>query len=135
MGAEGYLGRAGDELARTRLAQYSRYATLLEEQESALEDDDLDRFERLGEEIEQLQSDVGPADAALAGASDDSGFTAEAVRLLEGARIRGERIRERLSSERGEKADAIREQSARRPQLRRYLSESGGGASRLDVRS
>ena len=135
MGAEGYLGRAGDELARTRLAQYSRYATLLEEQESALEDDDLDRFERLGEEIEQLQSDVGPADAALTGASDDSGFTAEAVRLLEGARIRGERIRERLSSERGEKADAIREQSARRPQLRRYLSESGGGAPRLDVRS
>jgi hypothetical protein len=126
-----YVGKAGGALAKERLSQYTRYAALVEEQEQALGDEDLERFERLAEEIALLQLQIGQPDAGEDEHVDD------AVTLIREALARGERIHERLSEMRRDSAAEIRSMTRRRPQARRYVTGAGGGreeAARLDVR-
>ena len=53
------MGRAGEERARKRLSQYVQYGDLVAGQEAALDADDLDLFNELAEEIEELQREIG----------------------------------------------------------------------------
>jgi len=127
--------KAGDALAHERLEQYRRHAHLVAEQEAALEADDLDRFEALGERIERLQREIGPTQVAAGFAPDDEAFAREATEILEATLARSARLKSRLQALRDESAEDIRDHRERRPMARRYVAEGGSTRStRLDVK-
>lgn len=125
-----YLGRAGGEVARDRLTQFVRYANLVAEQEAALEDGDLDRFEELADSVTELRGMIGAARAAET--PEDEHEQAEEV--LREALAANLRIQTRLQSMRGQDAARIRSIAHRRPQARRYVSEEADPpVSHLDL--
>jgi len=135
-----YLGKAGSVLARERLSQYARYAELVARQEAALDEEDLVRFEDLAHEIAELQSAIGTASpgaafrAAAGGLESDE--ATQAIVVLEKTIARSEQIRQRLTSMRQASAGEIRTVMRRRPQARRYVTESARAApprATLDV--
>ena len=130
------MGRAGEELARKRLGQYVRYGDLVAGQEAALDADDLDLFNELAEEIEELQREIGvssPVERQVF--PSGSPQAREAAELLKATIATSENIGVRLASMRASGVEAIRQVSRRRPQARRYLADSGARRdSRFDVR-
>ena len=130
------MGRAGEELARKRLGQYVQYGELVAGQEAALDADDLDLFNELAEEIEELQREIGvssPVERQVF--PSGSPQAREAAELLKATIATSENIGVRLASMRASGVEAIRQVSRRRPQARRYLADSGARRdSRFDVR-
>ena len=128
-----YLGRAGGELAKERLAQYVRYAELVADQEAALEAGDLERFEELGALVAELREEIGsfgPDDPAP-GKDEDADAVA---RALEVALAANTRIQDRLARLRHEGADTIRRVERNRPQARQYVSDASEKPhGRIDV--
>ena len=130
------MGRAGEELARKRLGQYVQYGELVAGQEAALDADDLDLFNELAEEIEELQREIGVSSSVERQVFPSGSPQArEAAELLKATIATSENIGVRLASMRASGVEAIRQVSRRRPQARRYLADSGARRdSRFDVR-
>ena len=129
-----YLGRAGDQVVRGRVAQYRRYAALTAEQEVALATEDVERFEHLAEELAEVRAEIG----AIDGPDDvlsDQGAREEAAKALTEAMATNRRIQDRLASLKRDNATLVKRLNRRAPEARRYL-EDGDGAptSHLDVK-
>jgi len=140
--AGAYVGRAGGELARRRLDGYRRYASLVAEQEAALDGDDMERFDLLVKAIEALQTEMGPVDLhvdeVVESIDAGSGAHGEAVEVLRGAIVRTERIRDRLAVMKKAQAHDIRQATRTAPRARAYLAKEDAsvpGPARIDVRS
>ena len=125
MRGEGEIVNAGGELARGRLALYSRLAELVLEQEAALESEDLDHFNELTGMVRAIQERLGSS----AGGEEAAGHRDEAARLLRVTLARSQRIQTRLSALRREAGGDIRNLEAGRNSGRRYLEASGPGAT------
>lgn len=129
-----YLGRAGDQVVRERLEQYQRYASLMVDQERALAAEDLDRFQELAVELEQLRAHIGSLDGGDASSMDESSRQ-ELSETLEGAMDTSRRIQERLTALRSAGAAQIKQVGRRAPEARRYLSEPREAPlTRLDMK-
>ena len=105
-------------------------------QEAALDDDDIDLFNELAKEIQLLQLEIGltsPVEHLVfpPGSREER----EAAKVLRATIKTNESMSMRLASLRASGAKAIRQVSRRRPQVRRYLADSGASRhSRFDVR-
>lgn len=135
-----YLGPAGSELAKQRLSGYLRHASLVAEQEEALDRGDQARFEALALEIGAIQDEIGLPDQNPRPHPDGARPEDESdtVDLLRATLARSERIHARLMSMKRTQAESIRKVSQRGPKARRYLVEtarSGDAVAKLDVRS
>lgn len=129
--------KAGAALARRRLAGYARYAELLAEQERALDEGALERFEQLAAEALALQREVGAgiAEALPAAAPEHSaGYVIEAREILATAMERSQRVHARLAALRGATAGQIRHLATTRPQARTYLAGPGAGGEAQSTR-
>ncbi len=129
-------GKPGPSALVQRLALYRRYASVVDEQESALLAGDLDRFSELNLTRRSIEAEVEAARLP-----PEIPHSAEALRLIEeavdavrAADMRHARIQERLSSMRGEVAGEIRQVRNRKGNLRAYLQEAAGRPG-IDVRS
>lgn len=127
-----YLGQAGDQQAKGRLAEYVRYAQLVRAQEAALEAEDIPTFERLSEEIHQLRRGIGLADEE----SHEGELPASEVsEVLKDALATNRRIQERLSTMKKGGSDEIRNAGRWRQPTRRYLADPADSVPHIDVRS
>ncbi|MEQ8329995.1 MAG: hypothetical protein RH859_05950 [Longimicrobiales bacterium] len=125
-------GPAGNELARDRLSLYVRYADLTAEQEAALEAGDMEQFEALSRDLEELRTVIGSASGPPRPVQDgpESGspeFVRQATDVLRATLARTERIQMRLAVMRRDRAREIRSVAERAPQLRNY-AVAGGAA-------
>ncbi len=133
---------AGDDLARERLAAYARIAELVLEQETALEADDLERFQELTQAVTELRERMGSGPLQPMGSPGSTGLKGdhadEAARLIRETLARSQGIRARLATLRQEAGTKIRRIGAGRATGRRYLEAAGAGPSssspRVDVK-
>ena len=129
-----YLGRAGGELAKERLSQYMRYASLVAEQELALNEEDVDRFNELGEQIADLRGEIGPAGLKDDGPIGSQAEAHEAADVLRQTLAVNQRIQARLIAMRHENAGQIRRVVRRGRQARHYVADQiEAPETRLDV--
>jgi hypothetical protein len=136
--------RAGSELARERLAAYARYAGLVAEQERALEDEDLERFQTLSTTIRELQEGVDGAEGALHHLDEDpelgtATFVERVSEILRSTLARNERIQTRLGILRRKVAGEVRRVGEGRHRSRLYMEDGTAGSPgervpSLDVR-
>ncbi len=146
--------KAGEALARRRLAEYSRYAEILAEQERALDEGALERFERLAAEALALQRELGGIGVVPAGVHGASpaevesssggvavespaaphepsrGYRTEVREVLATALERSLRIRDRIATLRNATAGRIRNLAVTRPHARMYIEGPGPGDER-----
>jgi hypothetical protein len=128
-----YLGRAGGELAKERLTQYLRYASLVAEQELALDEEDVERFNELGKQIADLREELGPAGLVDETSIDSEAEVHETAQVLRQTLVVNQRIQARLATMRHDNAGQIRELARRRPQARHYVAEQEAPETHLDV--
>ena len=125
---------AGHEDLLYRLSAYSRYVALVEEQEEALEEGDLEKHARLSEEREEIQLQLGEApsreEMALAASDPEARALMEgALASLRAALSRDARMRATLAALKQETSGQIRTMHSRKDQVSSYLGgqELGGG--------
>jgi hypothetical protein len=134
--------KAGRELARERLALYTRYAGLVARQESALDAEDMEAFETFGEELATLRSVIGAMPAAPSHLEEDpeaaeGAFVRQATEVLRATLARTERIQSRLAGMRAQQGADIRRFNRNRPLAQTYaagVEPAVGVARRLDVK-
>jgi cell division protein ZapA (FtsZ GTPase activity inhibitor) len=139
------VGRAPSSAAarlKTRLAAYSRYAAVVQEQLQALQEEDIDKFAELAEDRSEIQDemdavvgtiplsdDLGPEERELLKAAEEE--VGQAVSL-------DEEIESRLLRLRANVGGQIKALSERTGKAKRYVNESEGptegSPSRLNVR-
>jgi hypothetical protein len=129
----------GAALAQTlvqRLALYRRYASVVEEQESALMEGNWDRFSELNLIRANIEAEVEAVRVppVVPPGADALKLIEEAVETLRSTDARHARIQERLTSMRGDVAGEIRQVRKRRGNLQAYLREDSGRPG-LDVKS
>jgi len=124
-----------------RLEALRRYSTLVVHQARALEDDDLDRFQALADEREELQEALdedGPVELTGHDSPGVQHLLDRTRTALQAAAEADAAILARLGRTRRETATDLRAMEAREPQVRRYLHEeesgSGAGRSRINIR-
>ena len=133
---------AGAELLRGRLEAYARYAALLEQQEAAADEGDLDRISQLDTRLDALERAI---DALPTPRSAGPALDREAARLrdavqevLERAARTQARVARKLREHRDLARAELRALDGRSRQVRSYLDEPGRGpsgeAGRLNVR-
>lgn len=139
---------AGDAMARRRLGMYARLAALLAEQEEALAEDDLERFQALTREVATLRSSLGGG--ALEGGGEGQGAPGEdtggasreegaglpdgaVAEIVAEALASNRRIQARLADMRRATALQLRTLRAGRARGRTYL-EAGQGRAAADGR-
>lgn len=127
-----YLGQAGSQQAQDRLAEYVRYAELIAAQESALEAEDMEAFEKLGQEIHELRREIGVADDP---AQNGEAPARDVADVLNGALATNRRIQERLSAMKKGGAEEIRSAGRWRQPTRRYLTGGADSLPHIDVTS
>jgi len=127
-----YLGQAGDQQAKGRLAAYVRYAELVRAQEAALEADDIEVFETLSREIHDVRRDIGLADEVTHEGELPANEIAD---VLKDALATNRRIQERLSTMKKGGSDEIRNAGRWRQPTRRYLADRPDSVPHIDVRS
>ncbi|NNM34568.1 MAG: hypothetical protein HKO53_15925 [Gemmatimonadetes bacterium] len=119
-----------------RLALYRRYASVVEEQESALQEGDWDRFSELNLTRANIEAEVESVriPPVVPPGADALRLIEEAVETLRSTDARHARIQERLTSLRREVAGEIQQVRTRRGNLRAYLQEDAGRPG-IDVKS
>ena len=127
-----YLGQAGDQQAKGRLAEYVRYAELVRAQEAALEAEDIETFEKLSHEIHELRRGSGLADEV---AHEGELPANEVADVLKDALATNRRIQERLSTMKKSGSDEIRNAGRWRHPTRRYLADRPDSLPHIDVTS
>lgn len=127
-----YLGQAGSQQAKERLAGYVRYAELIAAQEAALEAEDVETFESLAREIHDVRQEIGLADE---GALEDEPPARDVADVLKVALATNRRIQERLSTMKKGGADEIRNAGQWRQPTRRYLADGTDSHPHIDVTS
>lgn len=124
------------------LARYVRYAALIEFQEEALEEEDLERFHELAREREELQKELDEAPGSgIEPASPDPGHREHLDRLyaaLKEAVSADARLRARLQEMKRGTSKEVGAAQGRARELRGYLERdevgSGSRSKRLNVR-
>ncbi len=126
MAPESGLDKAGNRLARDTLSRYARYAELIAQQETALDDGDLQTFEALDEELKALQQQIGlpPDEAERLGSDPLSDPSSDAIESLRTAQATHARIQSRLASLKDEAGTELRQLARGGSQGRRYLEAS-----------
>ncbi len=126
---------------RARLAAYSRYAAVVQEQLRALEEEDLDRFSELSDHRAEIQEELASEAEDVSEEEMDPETRAlldEARRDVGAAVAQDEEIASRLLRLRAEMGGQIRALSSQKGNARRYLTESeksqGDRPARLNVR-
>ncbi|NNF27599.1 MAG: hypothetical protein HKN73_10310 [Gemmatimonadetes bacterium] len=119
-----------------RLALYRRYASVVEEQESALQEGDWDRFSELNLTRANIEAEVESVriPPVVPPGAEALRLIEEAVETLRSTDARHARIQERLTSLRSEVAGEIQQVRTRRGNLRAYLQEDAGRPG-IDVKS
>ena len=119
-----------------RLELYRRYASVVDEQESALEDGDLDRFSELNITRRAIEAEVDAVHFSPEVVPDRATLDAveKAIDMLQGLESRQKRMEDRLRTMRDGVGKEIGQVADRRSKLRTYL-ESAAGEGSLDVRS
>ena len=118
-----YLGAAGDALVKERLSQYMRYASLVSEQEGALDRADFERFHDLAREIAEVREQIGPAGLDDGEIQPGEAEARDAAEVLKEALTVNRRVQARLAAMKLDNADQIRSVSRRAPQARKYVTE------------
>ena len=123
-------------LIEQKLALYQRYAVVVEEQTTALEEGDLDRFSELNVTRRTIEAEVEAVALSPHLFPDGESLEAikQAVATLTTVKARQERLEGRLKEMRRQVRDEIGDVGVRRRELRSYLS-GGESQSRIDVRS
>ena len=141
-GADGSSRRGTERDMASLLAGYVRYAALIQFQEEALEEEDLERFHELARERDVLQEELGEAPIGRMEAETLDAENRERLdrvhAALREAVLRDSRIRARLQAmKRGTSKEAGTAQH-RAHKLKGYLERdevgSGGRSRRLNVR-
>lgn len=119
------------DVEHERIVAYARYRTLIEAQEGALEDGDLDRYEELTERAREME-DGGPLalpDAGEIGALPDE--VADRLRSEVRAALAAQRrVRSRLEGLRDRTQEELRTLPGEGRRVRRYLEGAEGGTPR-----
>jgi hypothetical protein len=118
---------------------FARYAELATAQLTALGEDDLEAFARLGAERDELAAaiDAGPELGALVEVERSDGvdtLLAHARTALGRSAEASQAIEKRLHTLRAETLAAIHAVEGRQPALRQYLETDGATAGGLDLR-
>ncbi|MGI9628901.1 MAG: hypothetical protein ACR2QM_18855 [Longimicrobiales bacterium] len=118
-----------------RLALYRRYASVVDEQEVALDSGDLDRFSELNLTRRAIEAEVESVQSAPAVAPNRETMEAieRAVDTLRSLEVRQQRMESKLKAMRKHVGDQIAGVGDRRGGLKSYLSP-GPGPVRIDVR-
>ena len=136
MSTEAGHDKAGSQLARKTLGLYARYAELVDMQETALVDGDLESFEALDEELRAVQQQIGlPPDVSSSPMGDPQpdSMRSEAIQVLRKAQATHARIQRRLASLREETGTEIRHLVRDGSRARRYLEAAPSGEEGDDV--
>ena len=125
--------------ANSRLRLYARYATLVNEQERALDEGDLEAFQGLADSRDEVQEQVERMeDPDAPESTDDSpALRDEAAEFLRSALAADGRVRSKLADLRQHTLEGIRQMDNREEGARRYIEEAAkrpDTASRVDVR-
>lgn len=118
------------DLSRQRLALYARYAEVVQAQETALENEDLERFETLSAELDEIRRSVGEGAVDMhgsegGGAEPTRAFVQEAARILRRTLWASERVQGRLLSMRRRARQEIRDIGGRRSHAHQYNVATG----------
>jgi len=126
---------------KARLAAYSRYAAVVQEQLRALEEEDMDRFSELSDHRAEIQDELASEAEEVSEEDLDPETRAlldEARREVGAAVAQDQEIASRLLRIRAEMGGQIRALSSQKGNARRYLTESEkpqeDRPSRLNVR-
>jgi len=119
-----------------RLALYRRYASVIGEQESALDEGDLDRFSELNVARRSIEAEVEAIHWSPEITPDQETLDAigRAVDSLRSVEARQRQLELKLKNMRQEVGAQIGDLAGRKGGLRSYLQEAAGPA-RIDVRS
>jgi hypothetical protein len=117
-----------DSRLRVRLAAYSRYAAIVQEQLRALREENMARFDELAGTRAEIQEEL---EAASEGGQEEAELDEEGKALLNGAAeelgramVQDQEIESRLLRLRAEAGGQIRALSGRKENARQYLTES-----------
>ncbi len=136
-------GPSREERLRGRLASFSRYSRLIQDQVVAVQEEDLTRYHDLSRIREQIQGELDEASPGSFPAADPEGeeeraLQTEIVRVVREAMAGDQALRKLLSRKRSDAADGIRALSRREEQVKQYVKEGDAGSrevhSRLNVR-
>ena len=116
------------ERLQTRLAAYSRYAAVVQDQLRALQEEDIDKFTELADERTTIQEELESASDVL---PPEDELDPEGVQLLNGAKqelgkalVQDKEIEARLLRLRAEVGGQIRATSERKGNAKQYVTES-----------
>ena len=142
IGQERPLSTRQKERLTRRLAAYSRYASVVQAQFRALEEEDVSRFSELAQDRQEIQEELEGEDG---GGSEVGTLDQESTALLKGAQeeLEGmvtldEEIKKRLLRLRGQLGAQIKAMSQREGSVKQYLTREETPrqerSSRLNVR-
>ena len=119
-----------------RLALYRRYASVVDEQELALDEGDLDRFSELNVTRRSIEVEVEAVHISPELAPDPETLEAigRAVDSLRSVEAQQRRVESKLKAMRQSVSDQIGELAGRKGGARSYL-QAAGRPARIDVRS
>ena len=127
---------ATSSTATSRLHLYARYAALVNQQEHALDEEDLEAFQELADSRDDLQKQIESLETPEP-TDEHRSLREEAAKTLRSALAADGRVRSKLAVLRQHTLEGIRHMDDRGRGARRYIEQSAkrpGTVARVDVR-